>query len=151
VTSNFSLQQGEDVLVFNEAQVECRKILSLIPVYNGSEDDTATIKFKVDDEIKHTVHIHEIPTQKSQGLSQSLKSTGSANSSINDSSFRTAPESMGSSSSSSDFTDESAVMQGKYSKSNIHNLSYKMKVIRYLFETVLVKHSENLLNFKHIS
>jgi hypothetical protein len=97
--------------------VECRKILSLIPVYDGSEDDTATIKFKVDDEIKHTVHIHEIPTEKSQDLSQSQRST---NSSISNSSFRTARESMASSSSSSDFTDESAVMQGKYSKSSLH-------------------------------
>ncbi|XP_060561576.1 uncharacterized protein LOC132721312 [Ruditapes philippinarum] len=113
------LEKGEDVLVFNEAQGECRKILSLIPVYDGSEDDTATIKFKVDDEIKHTVHIHEIPTEKSQDLSQSLKSTRSANSSINDASFRTAPESMASSSSSSDFTDESTLMQGSVRQTRV--------------------------------
>lgn len=72
----FLFEKGEDVLEFNEAQGECRKIITLVPTYDESSGDTGFIKFKVDDEVKHTVYVHDVPTEKD--MNRSTSSSGSS-------------------------------------------------------------------------
>ena len=134
--ASFTLQKRENILEFNETQAECRKQLSLGPSYDGSGNDTGTVKFKVGDEIKHTVHIHDIPTTKNQDLNQN---TGSTTSSISNASYKSARERLGSSSCISDKVDEGPVSAGNDGASE--------SILVYSFCT----HGKNIKYFKFIN
>lgn len=86
-------EEGENVLEFRESLSECRKMIHLVPTYDADSGGTATIKFKVDKRVKHTVFIHNVPTERkplrhseswnSSGEFTSLQSTASGTSSQN--------------------------------------------------------------------
>lgn len=52
------------MLEFRESLSECRKMIHLVPTYDADSGGTATIKFKVDKRVKHTVYIHNVPTER---------------------------------------------------------------------------------------
>ncbi|XP_045172518.2 uncharacterized protein LOC123534358 [Mercenaria mercenaria] len=106
------LEKGEDVLEYNEAQGECRKFLSLVPTYDVSLGDVATVKFKVGDEVKHTVHIHDVPTERRSDLNLSIASNDSSYLNVSGASQRSMGDSLNSSSSTTDCTVENEGVAG---------------------------------------
>lgn len=68
------LEPGEDILEYSESLGECRKHLSLVPTYDEKSEGNATIKFKVDGRVKHTVTIHEVPTIRTVSISSNSSS-----------------------------------------------------------------------------
>lgn len=84
--------EGEDILEYKDSR-ECRKLLTFVPTYDAGSDGTATVKFKVEGKVKHTVHIHNVPTErpgqnpKSFDKQTSTRSRSSLNSEIMDKSL----------------------------------------------------------------
>ncbi|XP_045171918.2 uncharacterized protein LOC123533973 [Mercenaria mercenaria] len=69
------LEKGEDIIEYNESLGECRRLLTLVPTYDEAADGNATIKFKVDGKVKHTVTIHDVPATRSLSTSTSSSSS----------------------------------------------------------------------------
>lgn len=57
-------EEGEDIIEYNQALSECRRLLTLVPTYVPSAEGIATIKFKIGGKVKHTVTVHDVPVTK---------------------------------------------------------------------------------------
>lgn len=65
------LEKGEDIIQFSTVFGDAKqKEISLKPTYDQESDGIATIKFKVDGNVEHTVHIFDIPTEDKTGNSR---------------------------------------------------------------------------------